>query len=198
MRKGNDTREMIIRKSAELFNVYGYHGCSLSDIMKATSLKKGGIYNHFANKDEIAIAAFDHSFQKILARFRERLDKDTTGTEKLYSIVAVFRDMVTNPVIKGGCPMVNTAIDSTDSHPELKKRAKNAVQTLESYIVFKIEEGKTSGEFRTDADSEDIASFMVMSLEGAVMMTRVNSNLKYISMASHHVQNYLKEHLFAH
>jgi hypothetical protein len=37
-----------------------------------------------------------------------------------------------------------------------------------------------------------------MSLEGAVMMTRVNSNLKYISMASHHVQNYLKEHLFAH
>jgi AcrR family transcriptional regulator len=164
--------------------------------MKATDLKKGGIYNHFTNKDEIAIAAFDHSFQKILARFRGRLDKDTTGTDKLYSIVAVFRDMVTNPVVKGGCPMVNTAIDSTDSHPGLKKRAQYAIQTLENYIVFKIEEGKSSGEFRTDADSEDLDSFMVMSLEGAVMMSRVNGNLKYITMASQHVEHYLKEHLF--
>ena len=187
---------MIIRQSAELFNVYGYHGCSLADIMKATGLKKGGIYNHFSNKDEIALAAFDHSFKKVLRRFRERLDKDDTSTEKLNSIIAVFRDMVTDPVVKGGCPMVNTAIDSTDSHPELKKRAKNAIQTLEDYIVIKINEGKKAGEFNADADAEDIASYMIMVLEGAVMMSRVNSDLKYITRASDNVKQYLAVNLF--
>lgn len=196
MPRGSDTRDMIIEKSAELFNVYGYHGCSLSDIMKATQLKKGGIYNHFENKDEIAIAAFDHSFKKILMRFRERLDKDTTSSEKLHSIIAVFRDMVTDPVVKGGCPIVNTAIDSTDSHPGLKKRAKMAIQTLEDYIVIKIEEGITSGEFRKEADSTSIATFMIMAMEGAVMMSRTNGDIKYITFASNHVKDYLKTNLF--
>lgn len=196
MARGSDTREMIIEKSAELFNVYGYHGCSLSDIMKATQLKKGGIYNHFDNKDEIAVAAFDHSFKKILMRFREHLDKDTTSTEKLYSIIAVFRDMVTDPVIKGGCPIVNTAIDSTDSHPGLKQRAKMAIQTLEDYIVIKIEEGKATREFRSEADSRSIATFMIMAMEGAVMMSRTNGDIKYITFASNHVKDYLKTNLF--
>lgn len=196
MAKGLDTRAMIIEQSAELFNIYGYHGCALSDIMKATNLKKGGIYNHFQNKDEIALAAFDHSFSKVLARFRERLDKDNNSTEKLHSIIATFRDFVTDPVVKGGCPIVNTAIDSTDSHPELKQRAKQAVQTLEKYITIKIEEGKASGEFKSMADSATIATFMIMSLEGAVMMSRVNGDLKYITFASQQVKSYLQEHLF--
>ena len=65
MNKGQSTREMIIEKSAELFNTRGYAGCSLSDIMAATGLKKGGIYNHFRNKDEISLEAFKFSFAQV-------------------------------------------------------------------------------------------------------------------------------------
>ena len=49
MNKGEETRSLIIEKSAELFNTLGYNGCSLNEIMEATQLKKGGIYNHFKN-----------------------------------------------------------------------------------------------------------------------------------------------------
>ena len=44
MQKGETTRELIITTSAELFNTKGYNGSSMSDIMEATGLKKGGIY----------------------------------------------------------------------------------------------------------------------------------------------------------
>lgn len=47
MSKGEQTRAMILEQTALLFSRKGYFGSSLSDIMEATGLEKGGIYNHF-------------------------------------------------------------------------------------------------------------------------------------------------------
>ena len=54
MRKGEATRQDIIRKSAPIFNRKGYSGAALSDLMRATGLEKGGIYRHFESKEELA------------------------------------------------------------------------------------------------------------------------------------------------
>jgi AcrR family transcriptional regulator len=51
MSKAKETKEKIIKQAAELFNQQGYLGSSVSDIMRATGLKKGGIYNYFQSKD---------------------------------------------------------------------------------------------------------------------------------------------------
>ena len=53
MRKGEQTRQQIIRKAAPIFNQRGYSGAALSDLMRATGLKKGGIYRHFESKQEL-------------------------------------------------------------------------------------------------------------------------------------------------
>lgn len=47
MRKGEQTRQEMIRKAAPIFNQRGCDGAALSDLMKATGLEKGGIYRHF-------------------------------------------------------------------------------------------------------------------------------------------------------
>jgi hypothetical protein len=54
VRKGEETRQEIIRKAAPIFNQKGYDGAALSDLMRATGLKKGGIYRHFDSKQELA------------------------------------------------------------------------------------------------------------------------------------------------
>ena len=51
MRKGEQTRQYIIRKAAPIFNQRGFNGAALSDLMKATGLEKGGIYRHFDSKE---------------------------------------------------------------------------------------------------------------------------------------------------
>ena len=67
MRKGEETRQTIIAKAAPLFNQQGYAGASMADIMAATGLQKGGLYNHFASKDELAVAAFAHNWEQMRA-----------------------------------------------------------------------------------------------------------------------------------
>ena len=63
MRKGEQTRQDIIRKAAPIFNQKGYDGAALSDLMRATGLKKGGIYRHFESKQELAVDAFAHAWK---------------------------------------------------------------------------------------------------------------------------------------
>ncbi|HYG37804.1 MAG TPA: TetR/AcrR family transcriptional regulator [Cytophagales bacterium] len=195
MSKGLFTKEKIIARSAELFNLYGYHRCSLQDIMEATNLKKGGIYNHFRNKDEIAVAAFDYSSDLVFKRFREKLAECTSASEKLDAILRTFEENVENPIFKGGCPIINTAIDTTDTYPVLREKAKAALNKLETYISIKLSDGIKNGEFKKNIVAEEVAAFIVSSFEGAIIVSRLNSNNKYMKFTLVNIRNYIEREI---
>lgn len=184
-----DTRNKIIVASARLFNMRGYHGCSLQDIMDATNLKKGGIYNYFRNKDEIAFAAFDYSFNLVIARFTDALSIAKTSRDKLYAILEVFASFYKDPVAEGGCPIFNTAVDSNGTHPELTEKAREAINTLKRYIEIKIDEGKESGEFKPETKSEELSSLIILTTEGALIMSRVNNDPAPVAAAIKYLKN---------
>ena len=72
MRNPEATKELIISKSADLFNTQGYKATSLSDITKATGYTKGAIYRHFENKEDfnnLMLAKHDYSFEHAAKMF---------------------------------------------------------------------------------------------------------------------------------
>ncbi len=190
------TKEKIIHKSAELFNTYGYHACSLSHIMEATGLQKGGIYNHFKNKDEIAIAAFNYSYNLVINRFKEMLEKAITPTEKLLAIIDVFVSFVDKPIVNGGgCPIFNTAMDATNTHPQLKEKAKAGIKGLKKYVEIKLKEGIAAREIRSDINTSKVATLLVATLEGAIIVSRVENDRECLTYASDYVKQYLYKNL---
>src|SRR6266478_9974761 len=74
MTKGQQTRRDIVEKAAPLFNKKGFEGTSLSDLMHATGLQKGGIYRHFSSKEELATEVFDYAWQKAVSRRLEGIE----------------------------------------------------------------------------------------------------------------------------
>jgi AcrR family transcriptional regulator len=56
--KGELTRSNIIESAHELFITQGYHGTSMRQIARNAGIALGGIYNHFASKEEIFQAVF--------------------------------------------------------------------------------------------------------------------------------------------
>ncbi|HKF91597.1 MAG TPA: TetR/AcrR family transcriptional regulator, partial [Acidimicrobiia bacterium] len=45
LRKGEATRRLILERAAPVFNKRGYAGASMSELVEATGIEKGGIYN---------------------------------------------------------------------------------------------------------------------------------------------------------
>ncbi len=189
--KGQSTREYIIEKAAALFNTHGYNGCSLNDIMDATGLKKGGIYNHFKNKDAIALEAFEYSFKKIFEKFRNKLDNSKGAKEKLFSIIDTYMELFHDPIMEGGCPIFNTAVDANNTHPELRKKAQQAINSLKKYIEIKINQGMSSKEFKPNCNPDEISSMFIINMEGAIIYSLVNDDVKYLSQTSKRIKEYI-------
>jgi len=106
MSKGEETREMILARAAQLFSRQGYFGSSLSDIMHETGLEKGGIYNHFTSKEQLALEAFDYSVELVRRRTRLAFAGKTNAVDRLLAIITVFQELVEDPPLVGGCPIL--------------------------------------------------------------------------------------------
>ncbi|MDF2713954.1 MAG: TetR family transcriptional regulator [Paenibacillus sp.] len=183
MRKGEKTRNHIIMKSAELFNQKGYAGSTIQDIMEATGLTKGGIYRSFSNKDEIAMEAFEYAGKVLWGHFSAAIEGLDTATGKIMAMCSVYSDTVNNPPIKGGCPFLNTAVESDHSFPILRDNALAAYENMLSFIRSILKQGVADGEFRADMDTESVASFLFSSIEGAIMASRLTRDNKHVGYA---------------
>ena len=191
MRKGEQTRREIIRKAAPIFNQKGYDGAALSDLMRATGLEKGGIYRHFVSKQELAGQAFDHAWKLAMDVRFEGPRKITNTVDRLKQIVRNFRDRRTG-IVPGGCPLLNTAIDSDDGNPQLRAKARQALSSWLDRLQAIAEEGKRGGEVRSDVDSAQLAMLIVSTLEGSFMIRRLQKKDGPLDLACHHLEEYLE------
>jgi AcrR family transcriptional regulator len=195
MSKAKETKEKIIKQAAELFNQQGYAGSSISDIMRATRLQKGGIYNHFQSKQELALAAFDFATAQSSKRFLIAMKGKHNAVERLQAILSVFRSLVDNPPLAGGCPILNTAIESDDTNPALRDRVQKAMDTWRNLICRVINKGISQGEIRSNVEADTVASIMISTLEGAVMMSKLYGNPIHMERAINHLNEYIENQL---
>lgn len=177
MTKAEKTRNYIIEKTAPIFNMKGYAGTSLQDITAATGLTKGSIYGNFANKDEVALAAFDYNFNNNVLRIESAMRAQTTAKGKLLVYVSIYQNFITGTISLGGCPILNTATDADDTHPALREKALKAVLSWKKRIIKLVEEGIENKEIALDSNAEQIALTVIAMIEGGIMISRLTNKL---------------------
>src|SRR5467141_668059 len=196
MTKGEQTRQEIIREAAPIFNQRGYEGAALSDLMRATGLEKGGIYRHFDSKQQLAGEAFDYAWKLAIdTRFEGTQDIPNT-VDRLKLFVRNFRDRRAG-LVPGGCPLLNTAIDSDDAHPPLRRKARRALDYWLDRLQAIAEEGKRKNEVRSTIDSEGLATLIVNTLEGGLMVSRLQRRDGALDLACRHLVEYLETNIRA-
>jgi len=191
MRKGEQTRQTIIRKAALIFNQQGYEGAALSELMKATGLEKGGIYRHFDNKEQLAAEAFDYAWKLAIDTRFEGTQEIPNTVDRLKQIVRNFWDRRAG-LVPGGCPLLNTAIDSDDGNPLLREKARQALSSWLDRLRSIVEEGQHKGEIRADVVSSGVAILMVGTLEGSLMVSRLQRKDDSSVPARLYLEDYLE------
>lgn len=191
MSKGEETRRRIVARAAPVFNRNGYSGTSMSELLRATGLEKGGIYNHFASKEALALAAFDYAVELVAERYRQALEGKTGAVERILAIASVFIDYVSNPPLPGGCPVLNTAVEADDTEPALLARAQAAMTSWQKLIGSFVKAGVRDGELRPEADPRTVASIVTALLEGALVLARLFDDPAHLHRAYAHLEQYL-------
>src|ERR1700756_3690258 len=156
MSKGDETRGRIIAKAAEVFNQRGLEGTSLTDLMEATGLEKGGIYRHFPSKEAVAVQAFDYAWEEAFQERVRDLESIPGSVDRLKHLIANFVER--RSTIPGGCPLLNTAVESDDGNPVLRERALQALSKWQDLLTSVINQGIQRREIRSGVDPTRVAT----------------------------------------
>jgi TetR/AcrR family transcriptional repressor of nem operon len=194
--KGQQTKQTIVRKAAPLFNQKGFEGTSLSDLMAATGLQKGGIYRHFSGKEELAAAAFDYSWQKAVSGRLEGVANVRHSVDRLKKMIDNFVD-VRSGLVPGGCPMMNTAIEADDGNPLLRARAAKALQAWTTRLSRIASQGIAKHEIDSRVQPKRLSQWIIGSLEGALLVSRLQKDDQPLRNARQCLHEYLEQNVRA-
>ena len=171
MTKGEETRQRIIAQAAPIFNQRGFEGTSIAELMEATGLEKGGIYRHFASKEELAAESLRYAMARAQRTRTDDVEQVQGALQKLRFLVQRF--VTGRSVFAGGCPLMNAAIDADDGNAVLRGVAVEGFRNWRFRLEAIVHDGLQTGEIQPCTDPRKIANAMIATLEGALMLSRL-------------------------
>ena len=193
MRDAEATKNTIIRESADLFNTQGYKATSISDITRATGYTKGAIYRHFESKQDLEQHALRRLSKIMFEEISVSIKQAKTFKTKFEAVFSFFENYMDEPRYKGGCPLMNAAVESDDSNPVLRQQAFNMLAQLRASVAKLIENGIKNKQVRPDADVHYYSTIFIATLEGGIMMSKLERNKDAIRHTNEHLRKLVDE-----
>jgi len=188
MRNATATKQKILIESANLFNTQGYKATSISDITKATGLTKGAIYRHFESKQDLEQQALRNLSRLLFSNLGSSIKEAKTFKTKFDAIFEFFENYMESPYYEGGCPLMNVAVEVDDSNSVLRQQAFNMLAQLRASIKVLFQNGIKNKQVNPDIDIEFYATIVISSLEGGIMMSKLERNKNAITHCVKHLE----------
>ena len=195
MSKGDNTREYILAQTASLFSQQGFSGTSMSDVMRVTGLEKGGIYNHFKSKEQLALEAYQYAADKVAERMTAIVYQHKHAADRLIGIVDSMVSVLLDPILQGGCPTMNAAIESDDTNPAMKQRTAGTLKAWVHMIQRITQKGIERGEIQPDVDILTLASLIISTMEGALMMSKAMDDSAHMERTATFLRTYINQEI---
>lgn len=169
--KGIQTRRNIVGKSLQLFSVKGYYNTSISDILDATGLTKGGLYGHFASKEDIWYAVYDEAvsiWKRIVFKGIRNNSDPLKRIEKF--IENDIEDYLGSDVFDGGCFFLNMLVELSGQSASMSKQILRGFVRLSGLLRSWLQEADEKGLLQANLDLKEIANFIIITLNGAAAL----------------------------
>jgi TetR/AcrR family transcriptional regulator, transcriptional repressor for nem operon len=192
-RDGRQTRDTIVAAATTLMAIKGYQGTSLDDVLRESGIGKGSFYHFFRSKEELGHAILDMIVTGFIERTVEPCFSDTQG-EPLGQI-RCFLDRVVaaqrahNCV--GGCPLGNLASELSDIHEGFRARLAQVFSAWRDRLTLALREAQRRETLTSACRPEAVAHFLVASLEGAILMTKVTKDIAVMEQCVDELKRYL-------
>jgi AcrR family transcriptional regulator len=93
-----DQRRRLFEALIELINEHGLGGVRISELVSRAGVSRRSFYEHFHNKEECLLAAFDASVRRLTVAMAHAYDPEMEGREQVHAIVAaLFEATIARP-----------------------------------------------------------------------------------------------------
>jgi AcrR family transcriptional regulator len=162
--RGGETRRRILEVAAEAFAERGYVGTSLSDVLKASGVTKGGFYFHFPSKEALALATLRYKQEQWAGTVMVAVMQRSRAVDQLDAMVEALCDLHEQD---RSCRCIGRlCTELGDEHPELRPQLSTQLTTWMDMVTAIIRKGQDEGDIRPDVEPATAAEVAVESFIG--------------------------------
>ncbi len=190
----SDRRTKILEAAATLIAERGFTSTSVDDVIKGAKLSgKSHFYHYFKSKDELGYEVLSRQFERFaergLAVLREPL---IDPMERLNLFIDAVVTLQAESGGRRGSPFGSLAAELADVHEGFRVRIEAVFERWASQIRSLLWEARP--QLHDDVDAVRLSRFIIATLEGAVLMTRVKRDMAVLEGIATDLKRFIAMH----
>lgn len=157
----------VLEKAMQAFWANGYEATSMADLVAATGLLKGSLYQAFGNKHALFVVALRRYLESMRRQETELLE---SASSPLAGIRAVLHSLIDMADGEDGTPMgcmaVNTLIEVTPHDPQVQKIMEGHMNAVSKTMSAAVAQAQAAGEVSPTNPPEVITALMMTFMAG--------------------------------
>ena len=170
-------REVVLSKAMDTFWYQGYEGTSIQDLVKSMGINRGSLYDTFGDKRSLFLAAIAHYDETVVQNVIAHLEAPNASQPE---IIALFESVADGVQDRRGCLITNTVVELCPHDPETARRISGNLKRIERAFYVALKRAQEKGEVSGDRDIGILASFLLSSLQGLRVTSKIHPDPQYL------------------
>ena len=191
---GIETKRRIIATAADLFHKQGVHLTSPDQIIEATGTGKGQFYHYFKSKEGLVHEVLLTHLEMIKTG-QSPVSYDINSWEELQDCLLTHVELQKRFDMTRGCPIGTVGNEVTERDELIRQDVNLIFQVIKNKLATFFIREKAKGNLCDDADEERLANFCLATLQGAMMIGKVQRSPEPVELTIRETLKHIEQYV---
>ena len=166
-------KEKLLSDGLRLVHERGFGASSVRDIAQAAGVPQGSFTNHFASKEAFGLEILERYREMTSANVRTTLRNDRLPPlRRLRAWINGQLEYLRKDDMRRGCLYGNLSAEASEASDAIRFRVASVFAENQASIAYCLQAAIDAGELSSDAEVQELAGFIVSSLQGAILVAK--------------------------
>lgn len=191
--RGTETRLHIIQVAADLFHKQGVRATSPDEIIEASATGKGQFYHYFKSKEGLVHEVLQTHLEAIRTG-ESSVNYEINSWQDLEKWFQTHIELQKRFNMTRGCPFGTVGNELTESDGLIRQDLALLFEVMKNKLATFFVREKAKGRLAQDANEEHLAGFCIATIQGAMLMGKIERNSQPVQTAVREAMTHLKRY----
>ncbi|MFT2017096.1 TetR/AcrR family transcriptional regulator [Streptomyces sp. 796.1] len=191
--RGNQTRQLILKRTVEIASVEGLEGLSLGRLASELKLSKSGVFALFGSKEDLQLATVRAAIKVFLEHVVQPARDLPPGVERLWRVCTGWLTYSRERVFPGGCFFYSVSAEYDAREGKVHDTLAAARVNWISYLEQTVRDAQKAGQIAPDADVPQLIFEIVAMLEMSNAESVLHNEVTAYDMAAKAIVSRLRD-----
>ncbi len=191
--RGAETRLRIIEVAADLFHKQGVRATSPDEIIEASSTGKGQFYHYFKSKEGLVHEVLQSHLEAIKTGAAP-VNYEINSWQDLEQWFQAHIELQKRFDMTRGCPFGTVGNELTENDGLIRQDLNLLFEIMKNKLATFFVKEKAKGRLSKDANEDHLAAFCIATIQGAMLMGKIETNSQPVQVAVREALMHLKRY----